>query len=50
MNTDKLRARERAMLSDLQALSAKKDRIKKLKVQQNGITERLRLEMKKHQW
>ena len=36
------------MLSDLQNLQVKKDRIKRLKHEQNSIAERLRIEMKKH--
>ena len=50
INLDKLRARERAMLAELQTLQVKKDRIKRLKSQQNSIAERLRLEIKKHSW
>lgn len=50
INTDKLRARERAMLADLEQLQVKKDRIKRLRQQQNTIAERLRLEIKKHTW
>ena len=49
-NLDHLRARERSMLAELQSLQVKKDRIKRLKHQQNVIAERLRLEIKKHSW
>ena len=48
VNQEKLRARERAMLAELQSLHSKKSRIKALKVKQNTVAERLRLEVRKH--
>lgn len=43
-----MRVRERSMLNELKSLQNKKDRIKRLKKQQDAVADRLRDEIKRH--
>lgn len=45
-----LRARERDMLMQLQDLSLKRNKIQFLKKQHDTLQERIKLEIKKHNW